>query len=287
MPRALLAVVFLTLALPVAGQSPEAADPTPAGPPIDVMWAAGSPVTLSEPRLGSELGLPFVECLFANGGEADASQVEVLFLVYDSTGRRKGAHTLAVAAADLPIEAHAKRVVRLPLPSLDAGRDELVRIGLTKVVTDSAAGTWANENLAEESDAQVNELFAPPPLVVSNPEGAPVSITDVSVQADTEGRVIGISLTARSAFQAPVLGFTVVAHLIDAQGAVRRSLYQTVAPGRALLADSPYRMQLLVNGADGEGARVWVGLENTKSPAWTSTPDTRLQAREALQRRRR
>jgi hypothetical protein len=268
-----------------AESTPRQATRSPGG--IEVLWAAGSPVTLGAPRLATEDGLPFVECQLTNNGEADAWEVEALFLVYDGSGRRKAAHQLALAGGDLPVAAHGTMTVRLPLPYGDLQPDETVRMGLTKVRAEGVGGGWSNDNLGQESDAQMEALFAPPRLVVSNPEDAPVAIRDVSVRADTDGHVIGIALTAATATQASVRGFTIAAHLVDVEGRIHRSFYQTVAPGRALLPDLPYAMQLRVSGADVPHLAVWVGLESTKTPDWKSQPDTREQARVAMQRRRR
>jgi len=284
--RWLLFAAFLLLAPPCFGQDPAAADP-PLGPRVEVLWAAGSPVTVSSPRIGSRDGLPFVECLVANDGSDSAWQVDVLFLVYDAVGRRKAAHDLALAPPDLPIEPHAKRVVRLLLPYVQIDSDDTVRLGLTKVGTAAAALAWANERLGEESDAQMDALFDPPSLTVSNADGAPVTIGDVVVQADTDGRVLGVSLAASNAGAAPVLGFTVVAHVCDEAGRIRRSLYHTVAPGRALLPGLPFPVHLRIDAAELPRAKVWVGLESTKTPAWKNSPATLDQAKAAMERRRR
>jgi hypothetical protein len=280
------AASLLCLALPCLGQDLASPDASLA-PRIEVLWAAGSPVTVASTRLGTEDGLPFVECVFLNDTDASAWQVDLLFLVYDSVGRRKAAHAVSVAPADLPIEPRSRRAARIVLPYVDARPDDTVRVGLTKVGTNAAPGAWANEKLGDESDAQMDALFAPPSLVVSAPEGAPVAISDVTVQADTDGRVLGVSLTASSAGEAPVLGFTVVAHVFDDAGRIRRSLYQTVAPGRPLLPGLPYPMRLRIDAADLAQAKVWVGVESSKTPAWTNGVATLEQAKAAMERRRR
>jgi hypothetical protein len=283
--RGLLLAAFLLPALPCLGQDP-ASPAQPLAPRIEVLWAAGSPVTLSPPRLGTEDGLPFVECVFVNDGDASAWQADLLFLVYDGLGRRKAAHPLSVAAADLPIEPRSRRAARFVLPYVDIQPDDTVRVGLTKVGTEAAATAWANEKLGEESDAQMDALFAPPPLIVSTPEGAPVTLSDVAVQADTDGRVVGVSLVATNAGETPVLGLSVVAYVFDEAGRIRRTLSHTTTPVRSLVRGVPYPMQLTLPGADFPHATVWVAPESSRTPAWKN-PDTLEQAKAAMQRRRR
>jgi hypothetical protein len=275
----------LLVALPSFAQDPASADPTP-GPRIEALWAAGSPVVLTAPRLGTQDGLPFVQCLFVNDGDAPAWQVDLLFLIYDGVGRRKAAHALSLAPRDLPIEARTRRSARIPLPYVDIHDDDTVRVGLTRVGTEAAATAWVNEKVGEESDAQMDSLFAPPPLIVSSPEGAPVTISDVAVQADTEGRVVGVSLTAANPGDAPVLGFTIVAHVFDSAGRIRRAAYQTISATRALIRGLPYVVRLRIDASDLPNATVWVALESTNTPAWKN-PDTPGQAKAAMERRRR
>jgi hypothetical protein len=221
-----------------------------------------------------------------NDGDASAWQADLLFLVYDGLGRRKAAHPLSVAAADLPIEPRSRRAARFVLPYVDIQPDDTVRVGLTKVGTEAAATAWANEKLGEESDAQMDALFAPPPLIVSTPEGAPVTLSDVAVQADTDGRVVGVSLVATNAGETPVLGLSVVAYVFDEAGRIRRTLSHTTTPVRSLVRGVPYPMQLTLPGADFPHATVWVAPESSRTPAWKN-PDTLEQAKAAMQRRRR
>jgi hypothetical protein len=278
--------LFAAFVLVGPQSSAQPPDATPAEARVEVVWAAGSPVALTSPRLGTEDGLPFVECLFVNESDAAAWQVDLLFLVYDAIGKRKAAHALTVAPSDLPIEAHGKRSAKIQLPYVDIGPDDTVRVGLTKVGTEAAAAAWANEKLGEESDAQMDALFAPPPLVVSSSEGAPVTISDVAVQADTGGHVISVSLTVTNPGDRPVLGLTVVAHVFDAAGRIRLSDSETTGPARALLPRMSYPMRLAINATDLPHATVWVAVESTTTPAWKN-PDTLEQAKAAVQRRRR
>lgn len=275
-----LLVAVSASALPAGQQADAPASATP--PAVTIIGGSGSPVALAVARLVAENGTIFLECVLDNKTDEKLWRMDLLFLVYDSGGRRKTSEALTLPVEDRPLGPRLNRTVRFPLPFTEIEQEDVLRVGLIRVDTAAPTDAWADDDLAGRSDREMEAQNSPPSSVVSDLAGAPIVLSHVVVQADANGTVHGVSLVATNAATVPVLGFAIVAHVFSAEGKLMASVSKTFGRPVGLLPRASYPVELSLQGNGVSHGRVWVGLERTDTPAWRN-PQTLEQAKAAMQ----
>ena len=244
-------------------------------PKVTVLANAGSPVLVESARLTQDDSGTVLECALKNEAGEAAVQVDGLLLIYDSRGRRKTAQPVAVAAADLPIKAHDRRMSRLSLPFLTLQQSDTVRLGLTLVAT-VGAPTWTNESLGDDSDAEMDAAATPPELVVADPADAPAIITNVAIHREADGNPLAVGMVVRNRSVQPIFGFGLVVWTFDTDGRPCATVFRNVTEHSPLFPQAGVPILIPINGRRAPNGRVFVAMTETKNPPWANRDTTEL-----------
>jgi hypothetical protein len=143
-------------------------------PKITIASAEGMPVQLESASFAVDGGQSVARCMLINTADDALLQVELTLVVFDAVGKRRGWQVNELSS-DLPIEAHGKRAVSLPVATVSVEPTDQVRLGVSAAAT-SGQG-WTNRHLLDEPDLRSRR----PDVVVLNPDDAPAALVDVGI----------------------------------------------------------------------------------------------------------